>query len=264
VERETMIREDVPPLGAWSATPKWGSIFAGLIVGLVSQTVLAASGLAVGLAILSRSSPHAFVGLAVGMCVWLCVSLAVAAYLAGRTTAGAARHATSVDRTFNALITGMLLFLMLTGYSFGTVFRSLGMVSGVAGSVAGIFSGGGSSQTRYIPQQPSNPTLITSVDAQSLSLVPPERAEAAHNLSIQPVRARSGKSGSSTSTPIPKWLMPIARKAAAVGAGIMGIWLLTAAILLGFAALGGSNVSWGPTLHRSVRVQRQRAATPSG
>src|SRR5205085_10718918 len=113
----------------------------------------AAVGWATGLALLSRSSPVSFMKLAIGIGAWLFITLGVGAYLAGRTTGRAARPAPWMERRFNALIAGMLLFLALNGPWFGVVFSSLSAVAGVIQASAGhIIPDGGSSQTGWNSQ----------------------------------------------------------------------------------------------------------------
>src|SRR5437660_721984 len=116
MENEAVIENPQPP-ETRGGTLRWGGIFAGLITGYVSLMILVSFGLTIGLVIVA-ADPHRLVGLLIGGGVWLLAAHAIAAYLAGRTTAGVAPYATDAQRRLNALITGMLMLLLMTFYSF--------------------------------------------------------------------------------------------------------------------------------------------------
>jgi hypothetical protein len=242
---------------------RWGGIFAGLITGYVSLMILVAFGLTIWLLIVAAAGPHGFTGLLIGGGVWLLAAHAIAAYLGGRTTAGAAPYATDVQKRFNALITGMLMLMLLTFYSFSFMLGSMSIIGGSVSSIAGMFGGGSKSQTSWVPEQPTHPTLVTHQRSQESSLAPARQVELADHPSVQLTAAASQSSGSSWGEMILSWMMPAARKAARVVATLIGAWLMMAAVLLSFAVLGSATVSAAPSaLHRPVHIQRQRVPTP--
>ena len=114
----------------------WVGIVAGLVVGIVTQLALTLLGVAVGAATIDTLS-----GLAWSTIIWLAISLAISAFLAGLTAARAAGYFTPAQGRFNGLITGMLLVLALTSFSYnallGGVRTALGIAGGVGTAVAG-------------------------------------------------------------------------------------------------------------------------------
>ncbi len=120
----------------------WVGIVAGLVVGIVTQLALTLLGVAVGAATIGSLS-----GLAWSTIIWLAISLAISAFLAGLTAARAAGYLTPAQGRFNGLITGMLLVLGLTSFSYNAllsgVSSALGVVGGATTAVAGAATAAG-------------------------------------------------------------------------------------------------------------------------
>jgi hypothetical protein len=262
METDRMTAEASSPAVSRGGMLRWAGIFAGLITGYVSLMILVAFGLTIWLLVVSAAGPHGFTGLLIGGGVWLLAAHAIAAYLGGRTTAGAAPYATDVQKRFNALITGMLMLLVLTFYSLSFMLGSMSIIGGTVSSIAGMFGGGSKSQTSWAPAQPTQPTLVAQQRSQESSLAPARQVELVDHSPIQLTAAASTSSGSSWGEVILRFMLPYARKAAPVAATLIGAWLIMAAILLSFAVLGSATLSAAPaSFHRPVHIQRQRALT---
>lgn len=108
----------------------WVGVLAGLVAGVVTQLALSALGVAVGAATVDTAR-----GLALGTVLWLAISLAISAFVAGLTAARAAGYLTPAQGRFNGLLTGMLLVLAGTLFSYnallGGVRTALGLAQGV-------------------------------------------------------------------------------------------------------------------------------------
>lgn len=120
----------------------WVGIVAGLVVGIVTQLALTLLGVAVGAATIDTLN-----GLAWSTIIWLAISLAISAFLAGLTAARAAGYLTPAQGRFNGLITGSLLVLGLTTFSYNALLSgvnsALGIVSSVGTAVAGATTAAG-------------------------------------------------------------------------------------------------------------------------
>src|SRR4051812_34910975 len=92
----------------------WGAVFAGAIIALATQIVLALIGMAIGLATLNPASGDSPSGttLGAGAAIWLVVSSLISLFIGGYIAAGASRPFKGrVDGLFN-LGTPTLLSLM--------------------------------------------------------------------------------------------------------------------------------------------------------
>ena len=118
----------------------WTGILAGLVVGVVTQLALTALGVALGAATIDTAR-----GLAIGTIAWLAVSLAISAFLAGLTAARAAGYLTPAQGRFNGLITGMLLTLGLTLFSYNALLGGVRNMLGFAQTTGNAAVAAGSS-----------------------------------------------------------------------------------------------------------------------
>ncbi|AFZ67259.1 TIGR04086 family membrane protein [Deinococcus peraridilitoris] len=164
----------------------WTGILAGLVVGIVTQLALTALGVALGAATIDTAR-----GLAIGTIAWLAVSLAISAFLAGLTAARAAGYLTPAQGRFNGLLTGMLLALGLTLFSYnalmGGIRSAIGLAQGAtaaASSAAGAANQAGAAQSGPVQQLLSGLT-----DEQELNAL---IAEQSPELSNEQVAAASG------------------------------------------------------------------------
>ncbi len=105
----------------------WGSIFAGVVAGMIVQVVLSLLGLAIGFNIFEPGQ-HSYTGLSVGSSLWLIVS-ALASGFAGGWVATALAN---VSSRFDGLMHGILswgVFMVIAFYLFGS---SVGTILGGA------------------------------------------------------------------------------------------------------------------------------------
>lgn len=113
----------------------WTGVLAGLVVGVVTQLALTGLGVAIGAATIDSTRE-----LALGTIAWLAVSLGISAWLAGLTASRAAGYLTPAQGRFNGLLTGMLLALGLTIFSYnallGGVRTAFGLAQGVTNAAA--------------------------------------------------------------------------------------------------------------------------------
>lgn len=96
----------------------WGSIFAGVVAGMIVQVVLSLLGLAIGFNAFEPAQ-HSYRGLAVGSTVWL-VLIALASGFAGGWVATALAN---VANRFDGIIHGILswgVFMVIAFYLFGS------------------------------------------------------------------------------------------------------------------------------------------------
>ncbi|WP_052351846.1 YrzE family protein [Deinococcus pimensis] len=147
----------------------WTGILAGLVVGVVTQLALTALGVAAGAASIDSAR-----GLAIGTVTWLAVSLAISAFLAGLVAARAAGYLTPAQGRFNGLLTGMLLALGLTLFSYNALLGGARTALGLAGSAANAVGMGSaaSSQTAQDAAQ-SGPVqqLLSGLDEEELGQI---------------------------------------------------------------------------------------------
>lgn len=161
----------------------WIGIIAGLVVGVVTQLALTALGVALGAATIDTAR-----GLAIGTIAWLAVSLAISAFLAGLTAARAAGYLTPAQGRFNGLLTGMLLTLGLTLFSYnallGGVRTALGLAQGAANAASSAASA--ASDSGVAQSGPVQGLLSGLTDEQELNAT---IAEQAPELNTQQVAA---------------------------------------------------------------------------
>lgn len=345
MERETVATEAAPPAATWNGILSWGGILAGFVVGAVCFMILFVLGLCLWIAAMGGGGTSLFGPLAVWGGIWIFVSLAIAAYLAGRTTGGAAGLITPLQGRLNALVTGMLLLLVLTysifSFTYGTVSRVAGLAGSVAGTVgsAAVSAGGGlaqadwgnflqrlglgndyhalvsglnqheltqllaqqmpnlnqkevaatvatvrgaittaahrvgrnlsnlsdlgqvtSQEANWVQEQLSGPVFISHLESHGLTPAHARQVESVLDQRIHQLRQQAQQ----TTASIEQGLENAGGTAASVAGRLAGIWLLVAAILLGFAMLGGANEGWAPALRFRVpaAVPSSRAPTP--
>ena len=124
----------------------WTGILAGTLTGLVIYLLLSVLGMALGIATLGTGGLDAVGGtggLAIGAALCILVSGAIAAFFAGATAARAAGFVTPAQGRLDGLLTGMLLLLISTLWSFNLLSRTVSQAAGLAGSaIAGVATAG--------------------------------------------------------------------------------------------------------------------------
>jgi hypothetical protein len=112
----------------------WGSVFAGLIVAIMTSLVLALLGMAIGLSTVNPAEEgNPFAGLGLGAAIWWVVSSLIALFLGGWV---AARMA-GVPRGFDGAVHGVLTWGLVTLATFYLLGTAVGRIIGGAGSLVG-------------------------------------------------------------------------------------------------------------------------------
>jgi len=112
----------------------WGSGFAGLIVAIMVNLVLALLGMAIGLGTLNPAQEaNPFAGLGMGAAIWWVVSSLIALFLGGWV----AGRMAGVPRGFDGAVHGVLTWGLATLVTFFLIGTALGHIIGGAGSLVG-------------------------------------------------------------------------------------------------------------------------------
>lgn len=98
---------------------RWGAIFAGVIIGIVTQILLSLLGLAVGLTVYDPISQPDMGGLGIGSSIWVIVSSIISVFVGGWTAASLANVPVGNLGTLHGILTWGLL-LLVTFFLLGT------------------------------------------------------------------------------------------------------------------------------------------------
>lgn len=96
----------------------WGSIFAGVVAGMITQVVLSLLGLAIGFHAFEPAQ-HNYSGLGIGSSVWLLLSALISGFAGGWVATALA----NVSTRFDGLMHGILswgVFMVIAFYLFGS------------------------------------------------------------------------------------------------------------------------------------------------
>lgn len=208
----------------------WGSVFAGAVVALATQVVLALIGMAIGLATLNPAGGNSPSGTALGAgaAIWLVVSSLIALFVGGYIAARLAGR-------FNGWLHGLITWGTLTLLTLGLLTTAAGQLIGAASGLTN-FAINNSDRTNQLP-----PTLQQQVD--SLKAQADQSATQAQSTDPQTREAQARDAGEK------------AAKGGAVGTGAAAFGMILGAIA---AALGGGAGERTP--RRDVdRVDRVRS-----
>jgi pyruvate/2-oxoglutarate dehydrogenase complex dihydrolipoamide acyltransferase (E2) component len=233
---ENRDREPVAP--AWQRV-RWGAVFAGLVITVVTQMLLTLLGLAIGFTAVDPREGAPGRGLGIGAAIWgvlsLLVSLYVGSFLAGRLS-GVLRRG---DGALNGVLVWAVSLLAMV-YFVSTGVSSLlsglfGMVGGVAQTAATV-AGQGAASATATGRDPAEQVRQAARDAGiNVDRVQQQAQQTAQQ--AQETAQRVGQSGTAENQQ--------AKEAAAKATGYAatGAWstLLAALLGLGVAAWGGAS-----------------------
>ncbi|MFC4456066.1 hypothetical protein [Deinococcus sonorensis] len=148
----------------------WPGVFAGLVAGITTLSVLSALGVAVG-----ASNANSLGNLATGALIWTAISVIISAYLAGLTAVRAGNQQLASRGQFTGLITGMLMTALLTLFLSNVISSLLGTASNVVGSVASGAASVASSATSAAANNPGTQdaasSLLSGLNADSIGQI---------------------------------------------------------------------------------------------
>jgi hypothetical protein len=240
------VDKDYDVTAGWSRV-RWGAVFAGVLITIVTQMLLALLGLAIGFTAVDPREGAPGTGLGWGAAIWgalsLVVSLFLGAWLAGRVS-GVLRRA---DGALNGVLVWAvslvaMVYFVSTGVTslVGNLFGAVGGTAQVAGTAAGQSAGRGEDPVRRARQAARD----AGVDV--------DRVERQARQAVEQARQTAREIGQS-GTPANQEAREAAAKA--TGYAATGAWsLLVAALLgLGVSAFGGASGA-GPDRARTARV----------
>lgn len=105
----------------------WGSVFAGVVVGMIVQVVLSLLGLAIGFNVFEPGQ-HSYSGLGVGSSIWLIISALASGFAGGWVATALA----DISNRFNGLMHGVLSWGVFMVIAFYLVGSSMGTLIGGA------------------------------------------------------------------------------------------------------------------------------------
>jgi hypothetical protein len=234
-------REAVYGFGRPFARISWGAVFAGAVVALAVQLVLALIGGAIGLATLSPATGQSPSGttLGLGAAIWLVISslisLFVAGYVAGR-----------LGGTFNGWLHGLTTWATVTTFT-------LVLLATAAGGLVGAASGLGA-------------FAVSNSDKMSRTQLPPTVQQQIDQLSAQ-ARQSADQTAAQAQAMTPEQREAQARelgqraaKGGAAGTGAAAIGLILGALA---AAIGGKVGQRLPFSETEIEKE-ERTETPTG
>jgi hypothetical protein len=139
----------------------WGAVFAGVIMAIVTQMLLALLGSSIGLAALNVGSAENVKEIGIGAVTWWIISGAIALYFGGWVSGRMA----GIPRAIDGMLHGLLSWGVATILMFAFLTTSLGVM--IAGSF-GLLKAGGSAVSSVAPKIAetfnNNPNLKNDVD----------------------------------------------------------------------------------------------------
>lgn len=238
-------REHGPVHGHSEATGfrlSWGAIFAGLVVAMVVQILLALLGLAIGFGTIDFQGGTGLGGIGVGAGIWAVVTALISLFVGGM----AAGHLAGVLTRFDGVMHGVLVWGLSTIVALWTlsagVSTILGGMFGVAGQTLSAAVGGvgqiGAAAVERVEELPAAPAnrqeMVAILQRQGLT------SQQAENAASQIERL---------GTDVQLQAEQIQRQAPAVATQVAGSvstavwWILLASVLSLAAAAGGAAVT---------------------
>ncbi len=217
---------------------RWGAVFAGLIVAIVTQFLLGVLGLAVGLTALEPREGAPGAGFGWGAAIWASVSLLISLFIGGWLAGRLSGFVRAADGALNGVLVWALsllamVYLVSTGVGslVSGVFGVVGTAAQTAATVAGQGAVARAGSGRDLASQAREAARQAGIDVGRIQQEAQQQAQHA-----QESAQRIGQSGTTENQQ--------ARETAAKAAGYAatGAWSLLVASLvgLGVAAWGGA------------------------
>lgn len=133
MKEETIITSSLRPAPSFARRVSWGAIFAGLVVGMVTQIVLSLLGIAVGATAFNANEANPAAGYGTGAAIWLGISMLISAFVgacvAGRLSGG--------PRSTDGMLHGVITWSSATLLSVYLLTTTVGTLLGGAANVLG-------------------------------------------------------------------------------------------------------------------------------
>jgi hypothetical protein len=258
-ERRTVIRRvgdrtaaaallHAEPLSARFQRVSWGAIFAGVVVAVATQILLAALGLAVGLASTDPTQGDTARGFGIGAGVWWLLSGLLAMFFGGWTAGRLANVPRRVDGGLHGLVT----------WGLATLFGVWLLTSALGGALGGAWSAVSTTTTAAAAAAGRQPDMVDRMAGMMREMgVDPSRARE----TVDQLRAEAQQPGRQVITPQQEQR---ARRAAddAKDAASTASWFIFGMLLLGAAASTFGGMTGSPReLDESVVREETRTRT---